>query len=173
MDRAVELPGLDGWVYSSPLEPASAGGDVYYFFVCSHGTISRVALADVAGHGGSASSAADSLQSILRKLIDNWNQAVLMSEINDAFRWTAEASQYGTAAVLGFESETGDLLFSNAGHPLPLWYRDREKSWHSLRDDTPFAVEIEGLPLGMIPGTVTHKPAYHSASATFCCSMFW
>lgn len=154
VDRAVELPGLDGWVYSSPLDPASAGGDVYYFSVCSHGTISRVALADVAGHGGSASFAAERLQSILRKHIDNWDQSMLMSEINDAFRWTTEPSRYATAAVLGLQSETGDLLFSNAGHPPPLWYSAREKSWHWLQDDTPFAVEIEGLPLGMIPGTV-------------------
>lgn len=159
VDHAVELPGLDGWVYSSPLDPASAGGDVHYFSVCRHGTISRVALADVAGHGGSASSAAECLQSILRKHIDNWDQAILMSEINDAFRWTADASRYATAVVLGFQSETGDLLFSNAGHPPPLWYRAREKSWYWLQDDMPFAGETEDLPLGVIPGTIYSQTA--------------
>jgi phosphoserine phosphatase RsbU/P len=152
-DHAVELPGLSGWIHSSPLDPASAGGDVYYFSVCSHGIISRVALADVAGHGSSASSTAEGLHSILRKHIDSWDQSVLMSELNDAFESRSETSRYATAAVLGFQSETGELLFSNAGHPPPLWYRAREKSWYWLQDYTPSAVEIEGLPLGMIPGT--------------------
>jgi phosphoserine phosphatase RsbU/P len=152
-DHAVELPGLSGWVHSSPLGPASAGGDVYYFSVCSHGVLSRIALADVAGHGGSASSTAEGLHSILRKHIDDWDQSMLMRELNDAFERRSETSRYATAAVLGFYCETGELLFSNAGHPPPLWFRAREKSWHWLRDCTPFAVGIEGLPLGMISGT--------------------
>ena len=116
-DHAVDLPGLAGWVHSSPLGPASAGGDVYYFSVCSHGVLSRVVLADVAGHGGSASSTAEGLHSILRKHIDDWGQSVLMSELNDAFERRSETSRYATAAVLGFYCETGELLFSNAGHP--------------------------------------------------------
>jgi phosphoserine phosphatase RsbU/P len=152
-DQAVELPGLSGWVHSSPLDPTLAGGDVYYFSVCSHGTLSRVALADVAGHGSSASSTAEGLRSILREHIDSWDQSMLMSELNDAFESRSETSRYATAAVLGFQSETGELLFSNAGHPPPFWYRAREKSWYWLRDRTPFAAGVEGLPLGMIPGT--------------------
>jgi phosphoserine phosphatase RsbU/P len=152
-DHAVELPGLSGWVYSSPLGPASAGGDVYYFSVCSHGIISRVALADVAGHGSSVSSSAEYLHSILRKHINNWDQSMLMRELNDAFGCSCETTRYATAAVLGVHSETGELLFSNAGHPPPLWYRAREKAWCCLQDDTTFRVDIEGLPLGMIPGT--------------------
>src|SRR5213593_4685979 len=58
-DHAVDLPGLAGWVYSAPLDPASGGGDVHYFSVCSRGSISRTAVADVAGHGSLASSMAE------------------------------------------------------------------------------------------------------------------
>ena len=152
-DHAVDLPGLAGWVYSSPLGPALAGGDVYYFSVCSDGTLSRIALADVAGHGDSASSAAESLHTILRKHIDNQNQSMLMSELNDAFGRRSEASQYATAAVLSFSPESGELLFGNAGHPPPLWYKAREKRWCWLQDYTPYPVEMEGLPLGLISGT--------------------
>lgn len=151
-DRAVELPGLAGWVYSSALDPAFAGGDVYYFSLCSHGIISRVALADVAGHGSSVSSAADGLLSILRKHIGTWDQSMLMRELNDAFESGSETGQYATAAVLGFQSGTGELLFSNAGHPPPLWYRARKKSWHWLEDCAPFAADVESPPLGLISG---------------------
>jgi phosphoserine phosphatase RsbU/P len=152
-DYPVELPGMMGWVYSAPLEPASGGGDVYYLSVCSKGRVSRVVAADVAGHGSSACSVAESLHYVLQRHTDNWDQSMLMRELNDAFARGSVRSVYATAAVLGFYSETGELLFSSAGHPPPLWYRRREESWLFLEDSTPFAVEIEGLPLGLIQGT--------------------
>ncbi len=152
-DHPVELPGLAGWVYSQPLEPAAGGGDVHYFSVCSKGMVSRVALADVAGHGSGASSMAESLRRVLQRHTDNWDQSALMRELNEAFVRASAESQYATAAVLGFYFETGELLFSSAGHPPALWYRARDKSWELLQDCTPFAADIEGLPLGLIPGT--------------------
>jgi phosphoserine phosphatase RsbU/P len=152
-DHPVELPGLPGWVYSQPLEPDAGGGDVHYFSVCSKGMMSRVALADVAGHGNGASLMAENLRHVLQKHTDNWDQSALMQELNEAFASESAHSQYATAAVLGFYFETGELLFSSAGHPPVLWYRARDNSWDFLQDGTPFAVDIEGLPLGLIPGT--------------------
>jgi hypothetical protein len=35
VSHAFELPGLDGWIYSDPVEPAVSGGDVHYLSVCS------------------------------------------------------------------------------------------------------------------------------------------
>lgn len=152
-DHAVELPGLAGWVHSRPLERTAGGGDVHYLSVCSKGMISRVALADVAGHGSRASSTAENLRRVLQRHTDNWDQSALMRELNEAFALATAESQFATAAVLGFYVETGELLFSSAGHPPPLWYRAEENSWELLQDKTPFAVEIEGLPLGLIAGT--------------------
>lgn len=152
-DHAVELPGLAGWVYSRPLDTDAGGGDVHYFSVCSKGMVSRVALADVAGHGNGASSMAQNLRHVLQRHTDNWDQSALMRELNEAFASESVHSQFATAAVLGFYFETGELLFSSAGHPPVLWHRARENSWDLLQDGTPFAVDIEGLPLGLIPGT--------------------
>ncbi|MGH9445698.1 MAG: PP2C family protein-serine/threonine phosphatase [Terriglobia bacterium] len=152
-DHAVELPGLAGWVYSAPLDPTSRGGDVHYFSVCSKGMVSRIAVADVAGHGRRASSMAVNLRQALKRYTDNWDQSALMRELNEAFLRGPVQNPYATAAVLSFYFQTGELLFSSAGHPPSLWYRAREKSWHLLQDCTPFAVDIEGLPLGLIPGT--------------------
>jgi len=152
-DHAVELPGLEGWVYSAPLDPLRGGGDVHYFSVCSQGMVSRIALADVAGHGSRASAMAENLRRVLQRHTDNWDQSELMREVNEAFVREATGSQYATAAVLGFYFETGELLFTNAGHPPALWYRRRENSWELLQDTTPLAVDIEGLPLGLIRGT--------------------
>ncbi len=152
-DHPVELPGLEGWVYSAPLEPAAGGGDVHYFSVCSKGMVSRIAVADVAGHGSGASARAENLRHVLQRHTDNWDQSVLMRELNDAFTCEPGQSQYATAAVLGFYLETGELLFSSAGHPPVLWYRAQENCWELLEDSTQHALEIAGLPLGLIPGT--------------------
>lgn len=152
-DHPVELPGLAGWVYSQPLEPVEGGGDVHYFSVCSRGMMSRVALADVAGHGRGASSMAENLRHVLQRHTNNWDQSALMRELNEAFVRQSAESQYATAAVLGFYRETGELLFSSAGHPPVLWYRARDNSWDWLQVSTPFATAIEGLPLGLIPDT--------------------
>ena len=152
-NHAVELPGLDGWVYSTPFEPGAGGGDVHYLSVCSKGRVSRIAVADVAGHGSHASSMAENLRRVFQHHTDNWDQSALMRELNEAFLCESTVSQFATAAVMGFYRETGELLFSSAGHPPALWYRAQEKSWDLLQDCTPYAVEIGGLPLGLIPGT--------------------
>ena len=47
----VELPGLTAWVYSVPVGPDHVGGDVHYLSVCPSCIVSRIALADVSGHG--------------------------------------------------------------------------------------------------------------------------
>ena len=152
-DHPVELPGLAGWVYSAPLDPGSGGGDVHYFSVCSKGMVSRIAVADVAGHGSRVSSVAENLRKVFQHHTDNWDQSALMQELNEALVRDSVEGRFATAAVLGFYRETGELLFSSAGHPPALWYRAREKSWNLLEECTEFAVKIAGLPLGLIPGT--------------------
>src|SRR5271169_2855646 len=138
----IELPGLTGWVHSVPLEPDAGGGDVHYMSVCSQGRVSRIALADVAGHGPSASGVAERLRETLRAHTNNWDQSALMRELSDAFREGSTRVQFATAAVLGFYVETSELLFTNAGHPPPLWYRAQDKKWELLQDSTPFARDI-------------------------------
>ena len=151
--HAVELPGLIGWIQSTPLEPATGGGDVHYVSVCNRGMTSRIALADVAGHGNLASAVAERLREVLQRHTNNWDQSVLMRELNDAFLEGATGMQYATAVVLGFYRETGELLFTSAGHLPPFWYRAAEEKWDVLEAGTSHAREIEGLPLGVIPGT--------------------
>lgn len=152
-ESPVELPGLMGWIYSVPLEPDAGGGDVHYLSVCSHGMVSRIALADVSGHGPSASAVAEKLRVLLRAHTDNWDQSILMRELSDAFLEGQVRGQFATATVLGFYVETSELLFTNAGHPPALWYRAKEKTWDFLQESTRFAQAVENLPLGVIPGT--------------------
>src|SRR5579864_4731944 len=73
---SVELPGLSGWVSCRPLTPSDHGGDLHYLTVCGEGAVSRIVLADVAGHGDIVSSVADRLRLGLRKHVNTWDQSV-------------------------------------------------------------------------------------------------
>ena len=149
----IELPGLQGWISCTPFGHAASGGDVHYVSVCSKGQVSRIALADVAGHGESASSVGERLRRVLQQHTDNWDQSVLMRELNEAFKQDATGVQFATAVVLGFYFGTGELLFSNAGHLPLLWHHAENGVWDWLEESTSYAKDVTGLPLGLISGT--------------------
>jgi phosphoserine phosphatase RsbU/P len=150
---SAELPGLAGWVCCHPLEPSPRGGDVYYMSACSHGVVARVVLADVSGHGEAVSVAARRVRDALRQHVDRWDQSDLIRELNDNFLAGAESAWFATAFVASFYSDSGELLFTNAGHMPPLWYRVATGAWSLLSDSTPLSKEIVDLPLGLIAGT--------------------
>jgi sigma-B regulation protein RsbU (phosphoserine phosphatase) len=154
-----ELPGLDAWISCRPLYPAVRGGDLYYLSVCSQGSISRIVLADVAGHGESVSTLAERLRDALREHADHWDQSALIRQLNDSFFRISPASKFATAVLLGHYVETGEMLFTNAGHPPPLWYRSAAREWSLLEDETPYSKAIEDLPLGLISGTAYRQMA--------------
>jgi len=153
VEYPVELPGLRGWVYSNPLEPAISGGDVHYLSVCAKGVLSRTLLADVAGHGQPVSGMAQTLRSLVLKHMNSWDQSTLMRDLNEAFRMPAGDWRYATAVVLGFYCGTRELVFTNAGHPSPLWYHAEYGTWDWLEETPMYRRTIEGLPLGLISGT--------------------
>jgi sigma-B regulation protein RsbU (phosphoserine phosphatase) len=156
---STELPGLAGWVRCHPLRPSRRGGDLYYLSACSRGAIARVVLADVAGHGKVVSSAAVRLHDALRQHVDNWDQSALIRDLNDDFLKGAQRAQFATAFLASFCSDSGELLFTNAGHVPPLWYRTATQEWSLLHDSTPLSKEIIDLPLGLIAGTSYRQTA--------------
>jgi len=153
MSYAVELPGMHAWVCCRPMTPATRGGDLHYLSVCSQGFVSRIALADVAGHGEFVSAAADRLRDLLRRHADVWDQSDVVRELNDSFLKGASGGEYATALVLSHYSGSGELLFTNAGHLPPLWYHAEDGTWSLMLESTPYAKEIGDLPIGLIPGT--------------------
>jgi serine phosphatase RsbU (regulator of sigma subunit) len=150
---AAELPGLAGWVFCQPLRPSPNGGDLYYMSACSHGVTARVVLADVSGHGDEVGAAALRLRDALRHHVDHWDQSTLIRHLNENFLMTAQSSQYATAFLASYYAESGELLFTNAGHVPPLWYRTATGEWSYLHESTPLGKEIVDLPIGMIAGT--------------------
>jgi sigma-B regulation protein RsbU (phosphoserine phosphatase) len=156
---AAELPGLTGWVSCQPIRQAQSGGDVYYMSACSQGVLARVVLADVAGHGEAAGAAAARLREALHNHVEHWDQSRLIRHLNEDFLTGASSAQFATAFLASYYSESGELLFTNAGHVPPLWYRAAAKEWTFLHDATPMSKEIVDLPLGMIHGTAYTQTA--------------
>jgi phosphoserine phosphatase RsbU/P len=153
VSHALELPGLTGWLHSEPTEQSAQGGDVHYVSVCSKGVLTRLALADVSGHGQSAGSVAVLLRGLIRKHIDTWDQSELMRELNTSLNSSVTDSRYASALLFAYYQPTSELVFTNAGHPPALWYHAATKTWDWLESATPLTHVIEGLPLGLIDGT--------------------
>lgn len=147
--HSVELPGLQCWVYSAPLELGQGGGDIHYLSACDNGALCRVALVDVSGHGRAVSAVADRLLGLMRTHVNQIEQRAFLRDLSGSLRRIngTDTVSFATALVVGFDSTSGTLLFTNAGHPPPLWYRADEARWSWLlpsSDDTGV-----GLPLGM------------------------
>jgi sigma-B regulation protein RsbU (phosphoserine phosphatase) len=154
-----ELPGLHAWVCCRPLKPATHGGDLYNMTVCNSGSVSRVTIADVSGHGENVSTVAEHLHDALREYADYWDQSALIRRLNDGFFKGAVAGKFATAFLLSQYASTGALVFTNAGHPPPLWYHAALRKWTLLHDRMPDTTEIADLPMGMIPGTPYRQSA--------------
>jgi sigma-B regulation protein RsbU (phosphoserine phosphatase) len=151
---SAELPGLECWVSCRPLRPSTKGGDVYYLSVCSQGAIARITLADVAGHGEVVSAAAVRLRDALREHSDDWDQTSLIQKLSDTFLNSKQSvGEYATAFVIGYSGSSGELVFTNAGHPLPVWYQAATQRWLLVEDQTLWSKSIANLPLGIIEGT--------------------
>src|SRR6266851_4409633 len=115
--------------------------------------MARVVLADVAGHGEAVDTAAGHLRDALRQHVNQWDQSTLIRQLNVNFLKTAKRSQFATAFLASFYSGSGELLFTNAGHVPPLWYRAGAQAWTFLSESTSLSKEIIDLPLGLIAGT--------------------
>ena len=150
--RTVKLPSLLAWVASVPLNEGEGGGDLHYMSVCDHDLISRVALADVSGHGRGVNAVTQTLHKLMRRNVDAWDQSDFMRGLNDAFGQGGH-DKYATAIVLSFHRVRGRLAFSNAGHLPPLWYHASQRVWGWLEEGTDAqAKKVSGLPVGLIPG---------------------
>src|SRR5712664_3350527 len=133
--RRVEMGGLDAWVYSKPFGEAQRGGDVYYASSCATGRISRLLLADVAGHGTSVAATAADLRTLMRRFVNRLDQADFVRLLNQQFIALSQAATFATAVVSTFFAPSRRLTVCNAGHPKPFLYRAAQQQWSFLGQD--------------------------------------
>jgi serine phosphatase RsbU (regulator of sigma subunit) len=148
--RAVQLGGLDAWVYSKPYGQAQRGGDVYYASSCATGRISRLLLADVAGHGNSVASIAADLRTLMRRFVNRLDQTEFVRLLNQQFAALSREGTFATAIVTTFFAPSRRLNVCNAGHPRPLLYRAAQRQWSFLDHDGPAGESApRNIPLGI------------------------
>jgi phosphoserine phosphatase RsbU/P len=147
----VELPGLSVWVHSVAMGPDNAGGDVHYVSVCPSCIVSRIALADVSGHGEAVAVFGEKLRELMHRYLRDLEQIALMRDLNQAVREELGGGHYASMVAVGWHGRRGLLVMTNAGHPPPLWYRASRGEWSWL--ETRGASERKrpaGLPLGLL-----------------------
>ena len=150
-ERRVEFAGLDTWVYSKPYGQAQRGGDVYYASSCATGRITRLLLADVAGHGSSVAATAADLRLLMRRFVNRLDQTEFVRLLNRQFGELSRQAVFATAVVSTFFEPTRRLTVCNAGHPRPLIYRASQRQWDFLDHREPVrAAGPRNLPLGIL-----------------------
>jgi len=131
----VDLPGLHGVLYSRPCQGAH-GGDIHYLSKCGSGLMSRVCLADVAGHGEAMSVIARDIHDHLRRSVDVIDERKVLSRFND--RLNAQDLRAMTTVVLAtYYPPRRRLTVCYAGHPVGWLYRAKTGRWEALQSETP------------------------------------
>jgi len=148
----VALPGLTAWVYSVTAGPGSVGGDVHYVSVCPSCIVSRIALADVSGHGQTVAVLGQRLRDLMQLYLRDLEQIALMRDLNQAIREDFDDGHYATMVAVGWHGRRGLMVMTNAGHPPPLWYRASRDEWSWLEPLRASARgRVSGVPLGLLP----------------------
>lgn len=147
-NTSVSTTGLDVWLFSKPHHDDAAGGDIHYLSSCSSGRITRLALADVCGHGETVAAMARALRGVLQSHIDRVNQRTLVRSINQEFSTKGDAATFATGLVATYFLPTGTLSITNAGHPPPLLYSARLGEWRTLEGPESL-LPLQNVPFGM------------------------
>lgn len=118
--QAPAIPGLELAIFSRPAQ--IVGGDYFDFFHFADGT-HGLAIADVAGHGMSASLLMASLQTALHTLVPTANSPIeVLRHLNRFFVHNVHFTTFVTLFLACFDHATQTLTYGNAGHNPPLLY---------------------------------------------------
>ncbi len=118
---APSIPGLEVAAFSRPAQ--IIGGDYFDFFRFRNGTHGLV-IADVMGHGVSASLLMSSLQTALHTLIpDNDSASDVIQRVNHYYLHNIKLTTFVTVFLGQYDPARHVLAYCNAGHNPPLFYR--------------------------------------------------
>jgi serine phosphatase RsbU (regulator of sigma subunit) len=153
IEQDVRSAGLEAWVFSQPYQGNLQGGDLHYLSLCIGGVVTRVVLADVAGHGEQVANTSKVLLRLMRRFMNTKKQDRLVAEINRHFTDLEPKDGFATAVVATYLSHKSTLLLTNAGHPRPLMYRQSVGRWEFLDLPTTETGSGENFPFGLDTAT--------------------
>lgn len=143
----VVLPGLRGILYSQPCS-GTHGGDIHYFSVCGSGWLSRLCVADVAGHGDEVADVSAATCDQLRRSVNTVDDRKVLRALDRRLARDRERAMT-TAVLASYFPPTRSLSVSYAGHPEAWIYRRAERRWAPIDAEPAPAgtAGIVGVPL--------------------------
>ncbi|MFC1633312.1 PP2C family protein-serine/threonine phosphatase [Planctomycetota bacterium] len=138
-------------IYSSACD-GGKGGDIYYFGVCRDDRITRLAIADVVGHGRAVTDVSQFVYDSLRTHMCNLDSRTILRSVNELVSGRGLEAMT-TAAVVAYHSEQGEASVSYAGHPPILYRRTTDKEWFFATpdDNTQSDSTLMNVPLAIAP----------------------
>jgi sigma-B regulation protein RsbU (phosphoserine phosphatase) len=113
--------------------------------------VSRVALADVSGHGQGVAALAEKLRELMERHLTALEQGAFLRDLNEEVQGL-DGVHYATMVALGWHGRRGLLELTNAGHPPPCHFRAADGDWSWVdgrRRSEPGRVPV-GAPLGLL-----------------------
>lgn len=154
-DLEIRAGRVIGSLYSAACD-GGKGGDIYYFGVCRDDRITRLAIADVVGHGEAVAEVGQFVYDALRAHMCDRDSQAILGEINRLVSGRGLEAMT-TAAVVAYNSGRGTASLCYAGHPPVLCKRKTEEAWSfaappqgeghagGLLMDVPLALDPEAL----------------------------
>ncbi|QDV35648.1 PP2C family protein-serine/threonine phosphatase [Tautonia plasticadhaerens] len=115
--------GVTASLYSRAAD-GGTGGDIYYVTVCHMDLLTRIALADVTGHGRAVEGTSRWMYETLVAWINRPDSNEVLERLN-RLACGEDARAMTTAAIVSFYKADSNLYLSYAGHP-PILIRRRE-----------------------------------------------
>ncbi|MHC4209272.1 MAG: PP2C family protein-serine/threonine phosphatase [Planctomycetota bacterium] len=148
-EQDVTAAGLTASLYSAACE-GGKGGDIYYLSVCEGGELTRVAIADVVGHGSIVSEVSQGLYDSLHDHMNDPDGSKVLAALN-GLAVARGVSSLTTASIVGYFVVNGAGFFACAGHLPTLVKRRGSDTWGMVEPDDP-GDEFANVPLGAVPG---------------------
>ncbi len=149
------LPVIPNLGFHASYVPAGAeaqvGGDWYDAFELPDGRI-LFSIGDVAGHGIEAAVIMSrARQAIISSALHERDPAAVLRKANETIM--LQEPKMVTAVCGYINPATLEILYATAGHPPPIL---------AFRDDDPYFLEHDGLPLGILPAVDYRSFAAHA-----------
>ncbi len=149
-----EVPSISGWHIDTFYRPArEVGGDFYDFIPLDDGRLGLV-VGDVTDKGIPAALVMATSRSMLRAAAHNHaSPGEALAEVNESLVPEIPQAMFVTCLYAVVDTESGEVVFANAGHNLP--YVGNDASVRELR--------ATGMPLGLMSG-MTYEERTHTMS---------
>ncbi len=113
IEQSVNSAGIQAWVFSHPYQGQRQGGDIHYLSLCVGGIVTRIILADVAGHGDHVAKTSKVLLNLLRKFM-NTKSKIDWCRAEPTFHGNGREGWFCNAIVATYLSHKSTLLLTNA-----------------------------------------------------------